>query len=327
VKLKIVILLMFFSGAVAFSQQLPIYSQYIYNKILINPSVAGSDGYTSYSLTAREQWVGYPGAPRTVSAAWQTRFLKQKFSIIQKSGNRQSFRPSTDGRVGLGGYIFSDKNGHIGRNGVQFSYAYHTWVQEKTQLSFGLAANAYHFRVDVDKLSFQDPDDPILNSSLRRGVFVPDATFGVSLLNPKFSLGVSVDQLFQASGKIGGGEAYNRFGVERQYIVYGSYDFYQGLNNTIQPSFLFVTTEQLMPQADIGVTFILNNNDFWAGLAYRTSKALIGTVGMRYNNMFIGYAFDFTMQEIQRVTYGTHELSFAMKFGDSARKYRWLDRY
>ena len=110
-------------------------------------------------------------------------------------------------------------------------------------------------------------------------------------------------------------------------MILCSFDFYQGLRNVIQPSFLFVTTAQLMPQADIGVTYILNHNDFWIGLAYRTSKALIGTVGVRNNNMFIGYAFDFTLSEIQRVTYGTHELSFAMKFGDSKRKYRWLDRY
>ena len=327
-KLKVAILFTFFSGTVAFSQQLPIYSQYIYNKILINPSVAGSDGYTSFSLTAREQWAGLPLAPRTFSAAWQTRFLKQGYLISQKRNNRQTFRPKTDGRVGIGSYIFSDKNGLISRNGAQFSYAYHTWVQENTQLSFGLAANAYHYRIDVDKIRFEDPDDPILNSSLRRGLFVPDATFGISILNPKYNLGISVDQLFQASGKIGGGsEAYNEFRINRQYILFGSFDFYQGLRNVIQPSFLFVTTAQLMPQADIGVTYILNHNDFWIGLAYRTSKALIGTVGVRNNNMFIGYAFDFTLSEIQRVTYGTHELSFAMKFGDSKRKYRWLDRY
>jgi hypothetical protein len=43
--------------------------------------------------------------------------------------------------------------------------------------------------------------------------------------------------------------------------------------------------------------------------------------------MYIGYAFDFTLQEIQRVTYGTHELTVAIRFGDRARKYRWLDRY
>jgi len=29
----------------------------------------------------------------------------------------------------------------------------------------------------------------------------------------------------------------------------------------------------------------------------------------------------------ERITYGTHELTVALKFGDSARRYRWLDRY
>ena len=325
-RLKTVILLTFFSGTVALGQQLPVYSQYIYNKILINPSVAGSDGYTSFSLTAREQWAGYQGAPRTFSASWQTRFLKQSYTITQKNGNRQSFRPKTDGRVGLGAYIFSDRNGLINRNGAQFTYAHHTWVQENTQLSFGLAANAYHYRIDVNKINFEDPDDPLLNSSLRRGIFVPDVSFGLSLLNPKYNIGVSVDQLFQAAGKIGGADAYKDFTLNRQYLFFGSYDFSQGLYNIIQPSFLFVASEQMLSQTDIGITYIFHD-DFWIGMAYRTSKALIATFGLRQNNLFIGYAFDFTLQEIQRVTYGTHELSFAMKFGDSKRKYRWLDRY
>jgi len=326
VKLKIVILLTFFSGVVAFGQQLPIYSQYIYNKILINPSVAGTDGYTRFSLIAREQWAGYTESPRTFTAAWQTRFLKQNYSIKQRSNNRQTFKPSTAGRVGLGGYIFSDRNGLINRNGTQFSYAYHTWVQQNTQLSFGLAANIYHYRIDANKINFEDPDDPIMNSSLRRGLFVPDAAFGISLLNPKFSLGISADQLFQASGKIGGSNSYNDFSLKRQYFLFGSYDIEQGLENIIQPSFLIMTSEQMMPQADIGVTYIFHD-DFCIGMAYRTSKAMIATVGINNKNMFIGYAFDYTLQEIQRVTYGTHELSFAIKFGDSSRKYRWLDRY
>jgi type IX secretion system PorP/SprF family membrane protein len=317
---------MFFSGIVAFGQQLPLYSKYLYNKILINPSVAGSDGYTSFSLTAREQWAGYAGTPRTVSAAWQTRILKQGYSIKQKSNNKRVFRPGTDGRVGLGGYFFSDRNGLINRNGAQFSYAYHTWVQENTQLSFGLAANAYHYRIDANKLNFEDPNDPILISSLRRGIFVPDAAFGISLLTPKLSLGVSADQLFQASGKIGGSDSYKGFSLIRQYFLFGSYDFSQGYYNIIQPSFLLLTSGQMMTQADIGLTFIYHD-DFWTGLSYRTSKALIATVGMNHKNMFFGYAFDFTLQEIQRVTYGTHEISLAVKFGDSKRKYRWLDRY
>ena len=64
-----------------------------------------------------------------------------------------------------------------------------------------------------------------------------------------------------------------------------------------------------------------------AGLSYRTSGAIIANIGVKYSNVFIGYAFDFTLQEIQRITYGTHEINIAWKFGDSARRYRWLDRY
>ena len=44
-------------------------------------------------------------------------------------------------------------------------------------------------------------------------------------------------------------------------------------------------------------------------------------------SVYIGYAFDFTLNEIQRVTYGTHEVTMALKFGDSAKRFRWLDRY
>jgi hypothetical protein len=66
---------------------------------------------------------------------------------------------------------------------------------------------------------------------------------------------------------------------------------------------------------------------FWTGLTYRTSEAIIANFGVKYSNVFIGYAFDFTLQWIQRITYGTHEINVAWKFGDSARRYRWLDRY
>ena len=164
-----------------------------------------------------------------------------------------------------------------------------------------------------------------MNNDLRRGIFVPDATFGVYLLNARYSAGFSADQLFEASLKVGD-YAYKNYKLDRHYYLFGSYYF--ELNNYIdlEPSLLFVMSEQLKPQADIGLTYIYNQA-FWAGLTYRTSGAIIANVGVKYQNLFIGYAFDFTMQEIQRVTYGTHEITMAIKFGDSSRRYRWLDRY
>ncbi len=305
-------------------QQLPVYSQYLYNKFLINPAVAGSDGFTSFNLTAREQWAGYSGAPRTFSISGQTRILKRGYSL-KNSTRGNLYRPKTDGKVGLGGYIFSDRNGLIQRTGFQASYSYHMWVQSNTQLSMGLAVTGYHFKINELEINFQDPNEPWLNNDLRRGIFVPDVDFGIYVLNPKYNFGFSTLQLFGAAAKIGS-DAYQNFRMDRHYYLFGSYSFAVGNKTELQPSGLLMMSEQEKPMADIGLTYIYNQK-IWAGLTYRTSMAIIANIGFTYTNMYIGYSFDFTMQEIQRVTYGTHELTMAIRFGDSARKYRWLDRY
>jgi type IX secretion system PorP/SprF family membrane protein len=305
-------------------QQLPVYSQYLYNKFLINPAVAGSDGYTSFNITAREQWAGYSGAPRTFSLSGQTRILKRGYSL-KNSSRGNVYRPKTDGKVGLGGYIFSDRNGLIQRTGFQASYSYHMWVQSNTQLSMGLAVTGYHFKINELEIDFQDPNEPWLNNDLRRGIFVPDVDFGIYILNPRYNIGFSTLQLFGAAAKIGS-DAYQNFRMDRHYYLFGSYSFALGNKTELQPSGLLMMSEQEKPMADIGLTYIYDQK-IWAGLTYRTSKAIIANIGFTYTNMYIGYAFDFTLQEIQRVTYGTHELTLAIRFGDSARKYRWLDRY
>lgn len=305
-------------------QQLPLYSQYLYNKFLINPAVAGSDGFTSFNLTAREQWAGYSGAPRTFSLSGQTRILKRGYSL-KNSSRGNVYRPKTDGKVGLGGYIFSDRNGLIQRTGFQASYSYHMWVKSNTQLSMGLAVTGYHFKINELEIDFQDPNEPWLNNDLRRGIFVPDVDFGIYILNPKYNVGFSTLQLFGAAAKIGS-DAYQNFRMDRHYYLFGSYSFAVGNKTELQPSGLLMMSEQVKPMADIGLTYIYDQK-IWAGLTYRTSMAIIANIGFTYTNMYIGYAFDFTLQEIQRVTYGTHELTLAIRFGDSARKYRWLDRY
>ena len=324
-RLRALILILLAYTALLDGQQLPLYSQYLYNKFLINPAVAGSDGYTSVNLTAREQWIGYHGAPRTFSFSWQSRLLKQGYKIKQVSKTRNVYKPKTDGKVGHGGYVFNDRNGLINRTGFQLSYSYHMWVQSNTQLSMGLAVTGYHFKINESEINFEDPDEPWLNNELRRGIFVPDAAFGIYVLNPRYSFGFSTEQLFGAAAKIGD-DAYNNYRMDRHYYLFGSYIFPRGNKVDLQPSALLMMSEQLRPQADIGFTFIYDQA-FWTGLTYRTSGAIIGNFGFKYTNIFVGYAFDFTLQEIQRVTYGTHEITVAVKFGDSARKYRWLDRY
>jgi type IX secretion system PorP/SprF family membrane protein len=326
------ILLLVLLSQLSVAQQLPQYSQYLYNKFLINPAHAGSDGYTSFNVTAREQWVGYAGAPRTYSISYQTRFLKKGYELKKSLFNKTSYKPKTDGKVGFGGYIFSDRNGDVQKTGFQTSYSYHMWLSTYTQLSLGMAVTGYFLKVNVDETSFENSNEPLLNDYLRKGLFVPNADFGVYLLNPRFDLGFSAQQLFGSSAKVGD-FGYRNYKLYRHYFLFGSYSFIAGEKAELEPSALVKMSEMLRPQADIGMTYIYDQN-FFAGLTYRTSGAVIANIRFRYIpsaidkiSLFFGYAFDFTSNKIQSATYGTHEITVALKFGDSSRKYRWLDRF
>ncbi len=72
-----------------FGQQLPVYSQYMMNKFLINPAVAGSEGYTAFNLTSRKQWLGIKDAPLTFAASGQTRLTRGEFRWAQNTGPDQ----------------------------------------------------------------------------------------------------------------------------------------------------------------------------------------------------------------------------------------------
>ena len=95
----------------------------------------------------------------------------------------------------------------------------------------GIAVTGYFFKIDEKEINFEDPNEPWLNNNLRRGMFVPDATFGVYLLNAKYSVGFSADQLFEATAKIAN-NAYKNFKINRQYYMFGSYILPEDTNGT-----------------------------------------------------------------------------------------------
>jgi len=325
VKKGILIIIALVLVCTAEAQQLPIYSQYIYNKFLLNPAVAGSDGYTSVNLTAREQWVGYSGAPQTYSLSFQARMLKQSYVIRDNFFKKKTFKPHTDGRVGIGANIFSDINGLVQRTGISTAYSYHLWLNGQTQLSFGLALTGYFYRIDQRQIEFEDPDEPWLNTDFRKGIFVPDFNFGVYILNRNYTLGLSAQEMMEGFVKVGS-QAYKDLKIMRTYYLMGNYDFEIDGNSILEPSLLLKMSGQMRPQADIGLTYVYDRK-FWLGGTFRTGGAMIANVGVKKDQLFFGYSFDFTLQKIQRSTYGSHEFVVALKFGDTLRRFRWLDRY
>jgi type IX secretion system PorP/SprF family membrane protein len=304
------------------AQQLPVYSQYMMNKFLINPAVAGSEGYTSFNLTSRKQWLGIKDAPLTFAASAQARIPKNFFSSKRRTV-RNNGRGSTHGRVGLGGYIFNDRHGLVSRSGIQLTYAYHIPF-ESSQLSFGLSGTFWQFRIDRASAVLFDPDDDFFNS-MDNSLFIPDANLGVYYSDEQFFVGFSADQLFQSTFKFGG-KGYDQYKLYRHFYLMGGYMIMASDNIALEPTVLVKTTQQLSFQMDLTVNAYFAEN-YWAGISYRTPATLVLMGGVRVDKFYFGYAFDFSFNSIMYHSYGSHEVMIAMKLGEGTRRFKWAQRY
>jgi type IX secretion system PorP/SprF family membrane protein len=320
------------------AQQLPVYSQYMMNAFLLNPAVAGHEGYTAINVTAREQWLGLKDAPSTYAVSAQTRLLRNSF-ISRSSSIRKRKRVMTrSGRVGYGLYAYTDMAGAFNRTGFQGTYSFHI-PMKSSQLSFGVSLTGFQFRIDENKMKLLDADDQLLLDT-KKSAMIPDANFGAYYSNAHLYAGISAMQLFQSPLRLGGDKNGPGFRMLRHYFVTTGYRFEISKDLLVEPSFLFKTTEQFIAQMDINVKVYFQEN-YWAGISYRTGgsysiveetmngkgSALILMGGLRVDRYYFGYAFDYNFNAIGARTLGSHEIMAAVKFGDNARRYRWLNRY
>jgi type IX secretion system PorP/SprF family membrane protein len=311
------------------SQQVPMYSQYIMNGYLVNPSFAGRDGYSTVTVTAREQWMGLAQNPATYAASFQTRILRNSYISKSTTVKKKLVRPSKGSRVGAGGYIFNDNNGIMRRTGLQAIYAYHINLGKEAayqrNLSFGLALTAYQFAVNTDNLIY-DPDDPLLNT-YDRSVFIPDFNFGTSYTTSRYYVGFAMTNLLRGSLLLGDADDSKRTELGHYYLT-GGIKFSVAENWTIEPSAYIKSSDMVFKSIQMDLTSrVYYKEDYWAGLSWRTNDALILLLGLKYDRFYFAYAFDFTLTDIRRQSAGTHELTMALKFGESARRYRWINAF
>ncbi len=321
--------LLLFHG-VADGQQMPMYSQYIMNGFLVNPSFAGRDGYTSLNLTVREQWTGLAQAPSTYALSFQTRILKDSYISKSTTVKKKLIRPTRGGQVGIGGYLFNDNNGIMHRTGLQGAYAYNIPLgndddEYSKTLSFGLALIAYQYSVKLDNLIY-DPDDPYLNN-YDRSVFITDFNFGASYATPKYYAGLAMTNLLRGALLFSKGSDNDNTELGHYYLT-GGIRFPLSGNWMIEPSAFIKSSDMFFKSIQLDITSRLYyKNDYWAGVSWRTNDAIIVMLGLKYDRFYFAYAFDFTLTDIRRQSLGTHEFSLAVKFGSNARRYRWLNAY
>ena len=293
--------------------------------------MAGYDGRTIVNITARKQWIGFSdNTPQTALVSAQTRLLKKPYSIHNYRNGQRTYRKKTSGRVGLGGIVYNDQNGAIHRTGVQFTYAYHIFIYN-SQLSFGLTGSMFQYRISKEDARLKNPEIDPLNGVIGKSTLVPDAGFGVNYMQEKWHVGLSISQLFQSNLKIGNNAEFQStddLRLRRHYFILADYRlrFSSQPKWEIEPSTIMNLNERGQFQGDFTLK-VFYERKYWFGVSGRTTTDFILLGGIRYKSYYLGYSFDYGFNGISRYTHGSHEITISAKFGDTARRYRWLERY
>ena len=333
-------LLILFAVGKVNAQQLPAFSQYKLNYFMLNPAAAGSEGYTGFNLTIKDYWMGLSDInQRTYAASGETRLLKRNIDVTSGLFGKTKMQTQRTGRVGLGGFLYNDQNAAVSRTGGQFAYAYHIHMAG-SQLSLGLAASFFQYKIDKDALVFgPNPEDNEIGlNDARYASFNPDFSIGAYYMGYPYYVGVSCEQLLQSVIKFGkintNIEEEYRMQLLRQYYLMGGYQFTFYKDYAIEPSMLFkINEKRFVQQVDITCKF-LYREQYWGGLTYRTlggvdkmSGAIILLGGVKVNEFFFGISWDYTLNSIRNYNIGTFEFLVALRLGSSARKLKWKDRF
>lgn len=307
------------------AQQYPSFIHYNFNKFVHNPASAGADGYTTVSLIAREQWVGIGGTPKTHAITFDSRILGDSYILQKLPIRKRSKKKTKSGNTGWGGYIINDVNGPISRTWLNGTYAYHIDLGEQ-QLSFGLSMLMFQNRLDASQLNtFNDQVvDPLIGTG-NQSFWIMDANFGVYLTARDYYAGYSTVQLFNSSAMFGIDQN-GVYELNRQHMFTGGYKFYLTNRIDLEPSALLKIPETLHAQLDLTVKATFDKK-YWGGLNFKTGGALAVFGGLNYDRYYFGYAFEHDFNSIAQQSLATHEIIIIARFGDNARRYKWLNSY
>ncbi|HOL98070.1 MAG TPA: type IX secretion system membrane protein PorP/SprF [Bacteroidales bacterium] len=283
-----------------YSQQLPLYSQYMLNDFFINPAIAGSKQYSPVLVSIHKQWVGINDSPSTQTLSGHTML--------------------SNNNVGLGAIIFNDDFGPESHLGLMAIYSYHFHIDRLNKISLGLSAIAFQYKMDQRFFHLTVYDDPAITYMVEKTI-VPDATFGAYAYGKRYWGGITASHLFQSKLKINRNVDENK--MVRHYFAMAGYRFLfpNSPQFEIEPSFLMKTTEVTPPQFDINLK-IFYDKDYWFGMSIRPGDSFVACLGFKHNQYYFGYAYDFTFSDLSAYTIGSQEIIFGMNIGENVRRSR-----
>lgn len=270
----------------ALAQQYPVFTQYYFNELVINPAYAGNHVQFSASASYRNQWVNFPGAPKTMSFSAHSSFLKA--------------------RLGLGLLVNRDEIGSYKNNNIYLMYSYNIRFPKST-LAAGLQTGFNLLGADYSKLDLLDGTDPSFN------VFVnelkPNFGAGIYYNRKNFFVGFSVPFILNNSVATTFEGLLNEIKERRYYFLRSGAIFNLGGNKNVKinPSILLRSQEGQALSLDVNNAFIFYDA-LSVGVSLRSGDSFITFIDLKLSEKFhFAYSYDWTQSDLAIFSNGTHE--------------------
>jgi type IX secretion system PorP/SprF family membrane protein len=292
----LLVLTLILAGRTLNAQQVPLYTHYMNNTLVVNPGYAGSRDALTLTALYRAQWLDFAGAPKTQTLTMHS--------------------PLRNEHLAMGLSIQNDKIGPSNNTSVFFDYAYIIKVTEKSKLAFGLSAGMDIFQASLNTLLLDQQIDPAFRANINSHV-TPNFGFGAYYSRERFYAGISVPELIQnnySSQKDANGDPL--IGKEqRHYFFITGALFNISDNLAFKPTTLIKVTSGVPIQADLTASFILAKK-LLLGAMYRTGDAVGGLVGFDITDQFhLGYSYDWSYGlQTGKYNKGSHELVLRYDF-------------
>jgi type IX secretion system PorP/SprF family membrane protein len=297
------------SGLYLNAQQVPLYTHYMDNTLVINPAYAGSRDALTITALARAQWVNFGGAPMTQSLTIHS--------------------PISSEHIGLGLSIQNDKIGPTNTTSAFGDFAYIMNLGQRSKLALGLSGGVNIFQADLNSLELDQQSDPaFMNNISNRTTF--NFGFGAYYHRERFYAGVSVPNLLQNN--------YSKLSLVNESALLGKeqrhYYFISGAmirmtdNLAFKPTMLLKLTPAAPLQADLTASFLIVKR-LLVGAMVRTGDAFGGLVGLNITDQFhLGYSFDWSYGiKTSKYNQGSHEIMLRYDFIFSGKKQIHSPRY
>lgn len=282
--------------SVSFAQQDPQFTQFMHSKLIYNPGYAGTSEAICANVLYRQQWVNFPGAPKTGLLSFDMPIGQLPLAVgLNVMSDQIGFSKTLFARLAVA------YNRHIGAGvlgvgidgGILQQQFNGTWITPD-----GPAQQ------DASIPTWQALGQSSPNSGLNKLSY--DVGFGAfySIAN-KMYVGISSTHL-AAQDIVGGGDV--KYALARHYYIVGGYtfNFGEGGKHGINPN-VKIKTDAASTQLDVNLTYIYNQK-FWVGVSYRMQDAIAPMLGYKWKGMKIGYSYDLTMSKIKGYSAGTHEI-------------------